>query len=377
MTDEMNGLRTKQSLVESPIYKGGNSMQMIREKYGLDEVVKLASNENPLPTSAKVVAALQEAMSDLNRYPPAGDDALCEALAASVGRGMVPDNFVTGNSGCDVLRMIADSYVTAEDEVIICPPAFLVYELTTKRIGATLVKVPLLEPDFSYDVQGILAAVTERTRVIYLCSPNNPTGNVLTQQQLDDIMAGVPDHVLVVADEVYHQFNTQADYADSFKYVQEGRNIIVLHSFSKVFGLAGLRLGYGVAPLHVAQYLARARLPFHINNLTYVAALAGLQDDDHIQNTVEVTLDGRARLYQGLLAQEGVDAWPTEANFVLFKPSKIDASELAEKLQAKGTIVRDLKGFFFPGYLRVSAGLPAENEQFLQHLSEVLRMGSN
>ncbi len=367
-----NGLRIKQSLQESPIYKGGNSMQMIREKYGLEEVVKLASNENPFPTSPHVVQALQSAMLDLNRYPPAGDDALCQALADSLGRELTPENFVTGNSGCDILRMIADSFVTADDEVIICPPTFLVYELTTKRIGATLVKVPLRDPDYSYDIDGILAAVTDKTRVIYVCSPNNPTGNILTQGEMDRLMDGIPDHVLVVADEVYHHFNTQADYADSFKYVQEGRNIVILHSFSKVFGLAGLRLGYGVAPAHVAQYMARARLPFHINNLSYVAGIAALEDRDHLGNTVEVTLDGRARLYAGLQAQEGVQVWPSEANFLLFKPETMDASEMAEKLQGMGTIVRDLKGFFFPGYLRVSAGLPEENELFLRHLSELL-----
>ena len=366
------GLPTRQSLKDSPIYKGGNSMQMIRDKYGLDEIVKLASNESPLPTSEKVMAAVQGALSGLNRYPPGGDGTLCEALSAYVGRGTTPDMFVTGNSGCDVLQMIATSYVTADDEVIICPPAFLIYEMTARRIGATVVKVPLLAPGFSYDVAGILAAVTDRTRVIYLCSPNNPTGNVLTQDQLDEIMAGIPDHVLVVADEVYYHFNTNEKMANSFKYVDEGRNIIILHSFSKVFGLAGLRLGYGIAPLHISQYLSRARLPFHINNLTYVAALAGLQDEAHVENTVEVSLDGRARIYAGLQAQDGVQAWPSESNFVLFKPDTMDASELAEKLQAKGTIVRDLKSFFFPGYLRASAGMAAENEQFLQHLSEVL-----
>ena len=366
-----HGLQTKESLTKSPIYTGGNSMQFIRDKYGLDEITKLGSNENPFPTSPRVVEALQGALQDLNRYPPAGDETMRAALAEHVGRGMEPDNFVTGNSGCDVLRMIADSYVTAGDEVIICPPTFLVYELTTKRIGATIVKAPLRDGDFSYDVERILAAVTDKTRVLYLCSPNNPTGNVLTQSQLDAIMDGIPDHVLVVADEVYYHFNTSADFADSFKYVKEGRNIIILHSFSKVFGLAGLRLGYGVAPPHVAQYLSRARLPFHINNLTYTAALAGLADTDHIENAVEVTLDGRNRLYAGLQAQDGVQAWPSEANFVLFKP-EMDATELEQKLQAKGVIVRDLKGFFFPGYLRVSAGLPEENEKFLQSLREVL-----
>lgn len=367
-----DSLPFKKAIQNSPIYRGGDTAEKLREKYDFEgEVVKLSSNENPLPTSPAVVAALQAAITGLNRYPPMGDDALRDALAAYIGRDTRPGQFVTGNSGCDVLRIIADSFLTADDEAIICTPTFPVYELTVRRLGANLVEVPLRAPDFSYDVDAILAAVTPQTRLLYLCSPNNPTGSILTQTQLDAIMAGLPDHVLVVADEVYNHFVTDADYANSFKHVQNGRNLVIVHSFSKVFGLAGLRLGYAIAPPEIAQYLSRARLPFHLNKLALVAGVAGLQDRDHIEETVSLVVDGREQLYAAMQAIPQIEVWPTQANFLLFKPAG-DAKAIAAQLQQRGTIVRELSGFYLPGYLRVSVGRPEENERFVRDLTAVV-----
>jgi histidinol-phosphate aminotransferase len=340
----------------------------VQEQYGLDEVFKLASNENPLPTAASVTAAISHAAEGLNRYPPMGDGALRSALAAHLGRGLTADHFVTGNGGCDVLFMVANSLLSPGDEAIICPPTFPVYEWSVRRIGATLVTAPLND-DFSLNVERILAAVTPRTRLLYLCSPNNPTGSIVTQAELDALMSHLPPEVVVVSDEVYHHFNTAADYANSYPYIHDGRNLIILHSFSKVFGLAGLRLGYAITTPILADYFARARLPFHLSSLVFAAGQAALAERDYLEQSMELTITERQRVYTALQAVPGLTVYPSQANFVLIKPEQ-DAPQLAQQLEQKGVMVRDMTGFYLPGYLRVSMGLPRENDQLLACLQD-------
>lgn len=366
-----NNLHFKESVLQSPIYRAGDSARLVFEKYGIKHAAKLSSNENPLPTSPAVVEAIQKAAANLNRYPSINDEEFYADLAAYIGRGTTTAQFATGNGGCDVLFMIANAFLTAEDEAIICPPTFPVYEWSIRRIGATLVGAPLNDGDYSYNVERILAAVTPKTKLLYLCSPNNPTGSILTQADLETLMAELPEHVLVVSDEVYHHFNTSADYANSYQYLHDGRNIVIVHSFSKVFGLAGMRLGYAIARPEIASYLNRMRLPFHMSTLTFAGGRAGLQDRDHIEQTIELTIAERQKMLDELQTIDHLTVWPTQANFLLFKPER-DAKQIAEQLQQRGSIVRELSGFYLPGFLRVSVGQPDENSQFLQHLKEVL-----
>ena len=360
----------KQSILSCPVYKGGKAIETTREQYGLDRITKLASNENPLPTSPLVTQALQEAISGLNRYPLNSDESLRNGLTEYIGHGVTPDMFVSGNGGCDVLLLIARGFLNEGDEAIICPPTFPVYELTIKQVGATAVYAPRND-DFTYNMENVLTAVTDKTRLIYLCSPNNPTGNVLTQSQLDQLMDALPDNIVVVADEVYWQFNTDVRMADSLTAVLAEKNVIILHSFSKVFGLAGLRLGYGIARPEIIDYLTRARLPFHINQMTTVAALAALQDHAHIQQTITLTVTERERLCERLQAMEGVMVWPSEANFLLMKTA-MDSKQVAQRMMEQGMIIRELSGFYMPGYLRVSTGMPEDNDRFVELLASVL-----
>ena len=353
----------KPHILNSPRYRGGGDIQQIQAQYGLEEVIKLASNENPLPTAEPIQKAIMQAAAGLNRYPPMGDGDLRRALAAHLGRGLTADNFVTGNGGCDVLFMIANSLLGPDDEAIICPPTFPVYESSIKRVGATLVQVPLLA-DFSLNVEGVLAAVTPRTRLLYLCSPNNPTGSIMTQTELDALMAELPEEVVVVSDEVYHHFNTAADYADSYRYVRDGRNLIILHSFSKVFGLAGLRLGYAITTPLLADYFSRARLPFHLSSLVLAGGTAALAERDYIENSVELTIGERQRVFEALQAMPHLTVYPSQANFVLIKPAA-EAAELCQRLEQQGIMVRPMESFYLPGYLRVSIGLREENERLL------------
>ena len=368
---ETNTLKFRQSLADSPVYQGGNPISLLVDKYGIDpaEIYKLGSNENPLPTPDSVKDAIRLAMNDLNRYPPSVDD-LKESLAAYIGRDTNVNNFVIGNGGCDVLDLVAKSFIDPGDEAIVCPPTFPLYRLTLNRLGAKIVHADLND-DYSYNVNRILDSVTDRTRLLYLTSPNNPTGSILTQEQQDEIMANLPDHVLVVADEVYWQFNEAENMADSLRYVAEGRNILILHSFSKLFGLAGLRLGYGIAPAHIIDYVQRGQLPFHTGGLSITAALAALGDRDHMEETISMTLAERPKMYQALREMNGIEAYPSQTNFMLFKP-EIDSKLLEEKLQKEGIIVRELSGFYMPGYIRVSVGRPHENARFIEKLAKVL-----
>jgi len=331
---------------------------------------KLSSNENPLGASPAAVAAIQAAAEGLWEYPPFLDDELRSALAAHHGRGLTPDHFVTGNSGCDVLNLIARAFLVPGDEAVICRPTFPIYETTARAAGATIVPVDLPADTFRYDVDALLAAVTPATRLLYLCSPNNPTGILLSAQQWAGILAGLPERVIIVFDEVYYHFITAADRPDPLADAADGANVLVVHSFSKAYGLAGLRLGYAAGKPELVAQAAALRLPFHINALCFAAGLAALKDDAHVARTVEVTLAGRDWLY-GQLRELGLEAWPSQANFVLFRcPTSAPAAAWAEKLQGHGILVRP--AFGLPDCLRVSVGLPEANQAFIDALGTLL-----
>ncbi len=363
-------LTFNQNIANAPIYVGGASIESIQKAYGVSDVVKIASNENPFGPSPLAVAAIQQVVAGLNRYPPMGDDDLRAALAEAIGQGMTPDNFMTGNGASDVLARIATSFLDPGDECIICRPTFPVYESSARRRGARVIYADLEPEHFSYDVEAILGAVTGRTRLIYVCSPNNPTGGTITAQQMETLVNNVPDHVLIVTDEVYYHFVTRADYPDSLAYVRAGKNVIITHSFSKAFGLAGLRLGYAITPPEIARYLSRAREPFHLNQLAMVGGIAGLKDKGHIAQTVSRTLAGRDWLYEQL-RRRNLPVWPSQANFLLFEPP-YPPSEISERLLGHGIILRPMSQFYLPTHLRVTVGLPAENERFIAALDETL-----
>jgi histidinol-phosphate aminotransferase len=358
------------NIAASPLYVGGASIEDIRQQYGVQEIIKLASNENPLGPSPLAVAAIQQTAGNLNRYPPMGDESLRTSLARINGHGLQPENFITGNGGCDVLNMLAVGFLSTGDQCVICRPTFPVYEITARRAGADLIYVDLDPENYQYDVEAILRSITSKTRLVYICSPNNPTGSAISSSQIDTLINQLPDDILLLFDEVYHHFTDADEHPQMFKYIQEDKNVVLLHSFSKAYGLAGLRLGYGVAPARLAQYLARIREPFHLNSLTLNAALAALDDLEHVARSVEIVRDGRTWLY-GQLLELGLQTWPSQANFILFKPT-FDPQEISERLLQRGLIVRPMTQFYLPTHLRVTVGQPSENRQFITALSEIL-----
>jgi histidinol-phosphate aminotransferase len=355
---------------KSPGYVAGMSEEELRLKYNVAEIVKIGSNENPLGPSPRAVEAMQQAVPRLHRYPPMTDERLRGAIAASLGNGVTPDHVVTGNGACDVLSMIADGFLGADDECVICRPTFPVYEFLAKRNGATVVHADLDDRDFAFNVESILHQLGERTRIVFLCSPNNPTGTLLRDGDLQRIVDALPAGAIIVFDEVYYHFITEPERPNALARVIDGRPIIITHSFSKAYGLAGCRLGYGIAPPEIIREVSRYRVPFHINNVTTEAGLAALKDSDHLDATVATVVDGRRWLGEAL-AQLGVETWPSQGNFVLFR-TKHPALAISEELQKRGVIVRPMNMFYLPDHLRVSVGREEDNQRFVEALADAM-----
>lgn len=348
----------------------GTTRADVARQHGITPVYGLAYNESPLGPSPTVVAAIQKAAVGIGDYPTMGDEALREALAATWGRGMTAGHFFSGCSGYEALELTARAFLQPGDEVLVAPPTFGAYTRIAEAQGAQVRPVPLIQPAFVPDVDALLRSVTRHTRLIILCNPNNPTGTILPVEEMDRLVRQLPDHVLLVADEVYHHFVTAADYPDSLKYVLEGRPLILIQSFSKAYGLAGLRLGYAIAPPEIANYVGGFHRAFHQNRLALAAGLAALEDQAHVQRNVQLVLEGRQWLYDQL-ARLGLSYIPSQTNFVVVHLPR-DPQEVVNELLAFGVMVQPLKGEGLDGCLRVSVSLPEANRQFIRGLEGAL-----
>lgn len=334
-------------------------------------MIDLRSNESPLAPPESVRAAIAAEIGNLNRYPARQDEALPAALAARFGRGLTPGHFLPALSGSDVLELIGRAHLAPGDEAIITSPTFPVYARTIRLLGATLVDVPLRPGSFEPDVDRIVAAVTPRTRLVFLCNPGNPTGVILPAAATEHLLDRLPPSVLTVIDEVYHHFVSRSDFPDAVGAVLAGRRAVVVHSFSKAYGLAGLRLGYAIAEPELITAIGRHRRDYHLSRLHVAGGLAALEARDYIRELVALVDEGR-RYLAGELGRLGLHTWPSQTNFVLVRAPG-DARELQQALQARGILVRTTDGNGLPGHLRVTVGLPGENRAFVEALAEVLR----
>ncbi|MCU0640967.1 MAG: histidinol-phosphate transaminase [Candidatus Margulisbacteria bacterium] len=326
-------------------------------------VVKLASNENPFGPSPKSVKAIGEEAGRLQIYPDQKSTRLREALAGKLGVG--PENIICGNGSDDIMQVIASTYIEPGDEVIVSKNTFSLYELVTRLFGGKLVLVDLKEA--ALDLAALAGAVTKKTKVIFLTNPNNPTGTIFTAAEFAAFKKKVPDNVLVVVDEAYAEFAENPDFPNSINYVKEGRNVIVLRTFSKFFGLAGLRVGYGVARPELIAPMFRTKMPFNVNRLAQAGAAAALDDDDFMAKTLQNNGAGKDLLYAEL-DKLGYKYKKTEANFVFVSTVK-PADEVFLELMKKGVIIRPLTSFGFPNAIRVSIGTPEQNKKFLAALA--------
>ncbi len=349
-------------------YKGGKSKDQIQTD---KQIYKLSSNENLLGPSPLAIEALKENIHSLNEYPEQKGDSLQVALSEFYGGKLRPEQFITDNSGVGILELITHAFLGEGLECIVSNPTFIPYHQFPKQVGAVVREVPLKGDDFSLDVAGIVAAINDNTRIIWLCSPNNPTGTYIPKAKIDELIALIPNHVIVVYDEVYYQFATAEDYTRGLPYIAKGKNVIAVNSFSKAYGLAGLRIGYAYSTPEIAQYINQIRRPFLLNTLALKAAIAALKDVDFINRTVANINAGKAYLYPELDKLD-IQYWKSQANFFLMKPP-MDELEFEEKMQKEGIMVRPVTNFGAPDCIRVTIGTPDANKAFIEALAHVLR----
>jgi histidinol-phosphate aminotransferase len=335
----------------------------------IDEpLIELGGNENPLGPSPRVREAIVGELDRLHRYP-ASDDALRTALAAHHGRGLTAAHFVTAGSGSEIIELISRAFLERGDQIILSTPTFVVYAPMAEVQGAAIVDVPLDPHDFSLDVGGLLSAVTPRTRLLYVCNPGNPTGALAPSGDLRRLLNQLPAHVTVVSDEVYADYVDDPDFPDTTAAILAADRVIVIRSFSKVFGLAGLRLGYAIAAPPIVQRLARLLRPYHLGRLALVAGIAALEDTEHMRRTIELARRGRRVLHDELSAL-GVEVWKSHANFVMVRPQ--DGEAMLKTLAARGIRARSTLKNGLPGAIRVTAGLDSENDRFLDVFAQAL-----
>ncbi|HEU4914461.1 MAG TPA: histidinol-phosphate transaminase [Candidatus Saccharimonadales bacterium] len=346
-------------------YQPGLPIEQVAREYGIapEKIIKLASNENPLGPSPKAQAAAEAALKEAHRYPE--QHALRAALAAKFD--LDTRWLVIGNGSNDIIDLIARTYLDAGDESIVSQYAFAMYQNAIQSVGAATVTVPAKE--YGHDLDAMLAAITPRTKVVWIANPNNPTGTYVPYNQVKAFLDAVPQEVMVVLDEAYYEYLSPDDQEDSLHWPIGYPNLIVLRTFSKIYGLAGLRVGYGVASAEVADLLNRVRLPFNVTSTSVAAAMAALDDDDFVKRSYELNLEGRKRLLDSLEIL-GLECLPAYGNFVTCNAG--DAGAVHQALLQQGIIARPLKPYGLDDWLRVSVGLPAENERFLAVLEQVL-----
>jgi histidinol-phosphate aminotransferase len=347
-------------------YEPGKPVEDVARELGIAtaDIIKLASNENPLGPSPKALVAMHEAVERAHFYPDGGGFYLREAIAEQFG--FQRENVILGNGSNEIIEFIGHAFLRPGDEVITARHAFAVYALMAKLFDARVIEVP--DPGFCHDLDAMAAAITPRTREIFITNPNNPTGTMVSQEEIDRFMDIVPDHVVVVFDEAYYEFVDNPP--DTLKYVRAGReNVVVLRTFSKIQGLAGLRIGYGLGSKNIVSVLQKTRQPFNANSIAQAGAIAGLLDLEHQRKTRELTHEGRAYLEEQFAAL-GLEYVPSYANFVLVKVG--DGNAIFKALMAKGIIVRAMASYQLPEWIRVTVGTEPQNQRFIAELREVL-----
>jgi len=347
-------------------YKPGKPVAEVQRELGLTKVVKLASNENNLGPSPKAVAAMRAALGEVFRYPEGSGYYLVTALAEKFGLSF--DQIILGNGANDLAELVVKTFAGPGDNVVSGHPSFIMYRIAAMIMDADFRGIPLR--DSRFDLAAMADAVDERTKVVLIANPNNPTGTIVTRAEVDEFLGRLPDTVLVVLDEAYFDFVAAADYPDALDYVRAGRPVMAMRSFSKNYGLAGLRLGWGAAAPGTVAAMHRIRQPFNANSLAQVAGVAALSDDEHLARSREMVAAGREQLYRGL-DELGVTYVPSEANFVLVELER-EAAPVFEDLMRLAVVVRPMAGWGLPNALRVSVGLPEENDAFLGALATVL-----
>ncbi len=355
-------IRPPEHVLSLQPYVPGKPIEELERELGISGSIKLASNENPIGPSPAALDALRSGLRDLNRYPDGAGYYLKQAIAAACD--VSGDEVILGNGSNELLDIAARTFLQPGDEAVMATPSFVVYWMAVQAVGAQAVQVPCR--DFVHDLDAMAAAITPKTKMIFIANPNNPTGTFTRQDEFDRFMEKVTDEMLVVVDEAYYEYVTDPAYAQSMKHFRSGKNLLILRTFSKIYGLAGLRIGYGMAKPEILADMNRLREPFNTNSLAQQAAIAALSDREHVVRSREMNESGKVYLAEEL-AGLGLKAIPTQANFVYIPVD--DSSLLNNRLLRQGIIVRPMG----PKAIRVTIGLPDENRRFLEALKTATR----
>ncbi|MDA0767929.1 MAG: histidinol-phosphate transaminase [Verrucomicrobia bacterium] len=346
-------------------YEPGKPVEETARELGLDpsQIIKLASNENPFGPSPLAKEAMTKALDEAHIYPDGGAWKLRNAIAEKYGVEM--GNVVLGNGSNEIIELMCHCFLRPGAALIAAEHAFVVYKLMATLFGADYVEVP--DPEFVHDLEAMADAITPETRLVFVANPNNPTGTLVGQEAIDRFVERLPEHVVAVFDEAYHEF--LSDAPDTVKYVREGRNVVVMRTFSKAQGLAALRIGFGLAPKAIADVLHKARQPFNANAIAQAGALAAIEDEAHVRKTVENNEAGLA-YYHEEFTKRGLQYVPSVANFVLVEVG--DGDRVFAEMLKKGVIVRAMRSYKLPGWVRISVGTPEQNRRCLVVLDEIL-----
>ena len=358
-------ISVRKGVTDTPAYKAGLPIDLVAREYGIapESIIKLASNENPLGPSPKAVEAVRRELANLNRYPDGSAWNLTTRLCEK--HGLSREQFIIGDGSNEILELLAQVFLEPGTNAVMGEYPFVVYPLVTRHFGAEVRRVPM--PDLRHDCDAMLDAIDENTRLVFIASPNNPTPYDIPANEIERLIERLPDHVVLCFDSAYSEYLDNPP--DLTPFVRAGKNIVVTHTFSKIYGLAGLRVGYAYAPAWIIALLMRTRQPFSVNSLALVGALAALDDQEFVERSRKTNKEGIAQLCEGLTAM-GLQVDAAQANFILVAFS--DAEEMSQKLLKQGVIVRPMKSFSLDGMIRVSVGLPTENERFLNAVAGLL-----
>lgn len=358
----------RKSVLSVNAYVAGKPIEETKRQLGLKEVIKLASNENSWGTSPKAISAIKKSLSGINRYPDAQGFYLKKGLAKFFK--LMPENFVLGNGSDELIDLVIKTFLETDENIVTSEGTFLEYKIIAQVNDRKVKQAPLSY--FRYDLKAILKLVDKKTKLIFIANPNNPTGTYVTQGEVTRFLNALPESVIVVFDEAYDAFIDVDDYPDSLSYLKNKKNVIILKTFSKAYGLAGLRLGYAIAAPELTTYMERIRQPFNVNLLAQVAGLAALEDKEFLTKTRRLTLEGKSFIYQEL-SKMGLEYVPSVANFILVNAGRNGQKVFAAMLK-HGVIIRDMCQYGLENFIRVTIGTYKENQRFLCVLKKVLTL---
>ena len=346
-------------------YEPGKPIEEVQRELGLEKVIKMASNENPLGPSPLAVKAISENLDRMNFYPDGGGYYLKRKLSSFLD---VDENqIILGNGSDEIIRMLVETFLNAGEEAIIAEPSFVIYQMAVRIVNGESRIVKL--KDYSYDLASMAEAVGRKTKLVFVANPNNPTGTMVSAAEVESFMKKVPEDVIVVFDEAYFEYIERGDFPKTIDYIRDGRAVVCLRTFSKIYGLAGLRIGYGISQPEIISGMNRVRQPFNANSVAQTAAIAALDDREHVGKSRELNRRGRNFLYRELEKRD-IRYIPSEANFILVEVG--DGAGIARALLKESVIVRDMLCYDLPDFIRVTVGLESENKNFIEKLQNVL-----